>query len=513
MKINNNTPILVGCGQVTQKEENVEMALSPIDLTAKACLNASIDTSIGKKLFEKLDIILLIRSFSDTSWRFKCPFGSSDNPPQSLANRLNANSKAKLIYSFPGGNMPQWSVNKISDMIANGKIELALVAGGEALYTQKNAQRNNIILDWTEKNHNKNYVSWGINKPGWTKVEEQHHMNGAIYAYPLIENAIRGNLGHNIKEHMNYMGNIFSKFSATASKNPLADRKNKYSAKDIALVSQSNPFIGFPYTKLMNANAFIDQSAALILTSVGKAKELHIPEEKWVYLHGCADAYDHWYMSDRINYFASPAMSVVAREAFEMANSDISEISYIDLYSCFPSAVEIACKEMNININDQRNLTITGGLPYFGGPGNNYVTHSIAEMMNILRKNPGKKGMITANGNYITKQSMGIYSTEPLKNNFKLKDSNIYQKSINQNKGPKFTNVAEGRANIETYTVMFNREEPLFAIIYGRLENGTRFIANTPNNKDLLNDMTKSEYLNKKGFVNNKNSKNIFEPI
>ena len=100
-----------------------------------------------------------------------------------------------------------------------------------------------------------------------------------------------------------------------------------------------------------------------------------------------------------------------------------------------------------------------------------------------------------------------------LEKNFKLKDSNIYQKSINQNKGPKFTNVAEGRANIETYTVMFNREGPLFSIIYGRLENGTRFIANTPNDKDLLYDMTKSEYLNKEGFVNNRNSKNIFKPI
>ena len=508
----NNTPILIGCGQITQREDDPELALSPIDLTAKACIEASKDTTVGNNIFSKLDTIVLIRSFSDTSWRFKCPFGKYNNPPLSLANRLKANNRAKLIYSFPGGNMPQWSVNKLSDMISRGQIELALIAGGEALYTQKNAMRKNINLNWNENHKNKNFDSWGINKPGWTEIEDLHNMNGAIYAYPMIENAIRGRLGNSIDNHLNYMSGIFSKFSKIASTNTLADRQKHFSAKEIATVSKSNPFIGFPYTKLMNANAYIDQSAALILTSVDKAKELSIPEEKWIYLHGCADAYDHWYMSNRINFHSSPAMSIVARESFKMANTDINEISFMDLYSCFPSAVEIACKEMKININDSRNLTITGGLPYFGGPGNNYVTHSIAEMMNLLRDNPGKKGMVTANGNYITKQSIGIYSSEPLKKQFQIKDPNIYQKEINKNLGPTFIQTAEGKARIETYTVMFDREGPIFSIIFGIDSNGYRFIANTPNDKDLLLDMTKSDYLNKAGIVTNKNGKNLFTP-
>ena len=505
------TPILVGCGQVTQREEDPKIALSPMDLTAKACFEAADDTNIGKNIFNKLDTIILIRSFSDTSWRFNCPFGSSNNPPKSLANRLKA-GKAKLIYSLPGGNMPQWSINRLSEMISNGEVELALLAGGEALNTQKNAERKKINLNWKETINDTNYISWGVNKPAWTKTEELHHMNGAIYAYPMIENALRGNLGHNINEHMNYMGILFSKFSTVASKNPLADRRQNFSNEEISTVSKDNPFIGFPYTKLMNSNAYIDQSSAIILTSVEKAKELSIPKNKWIYLHGCADAFDHWYMSDRKNFYSSPAMSIVAREALEMAETNIKEIDYIDLYSCFPSAIELACKEMNISINDPRGLTVTGGLPYFGGPGNNYVTHSISEMMKILRKNQDKMGLISANGNYITKLSIGIYSTKPLEKEFKIKNPDIYQKEIDKDKGPNFSEIANGKANIETYTVMFDREGPIFSILFGRLNNGKRFIANTNNDKNLLNEMTKIDYLNASGYVKNKNGINIFIP-
>ena len=157
----------------------------------------------------------------------------------------------------------------------------------------------------------------------------------------------------------------------------------------------------------MNANAFIDQAAAVILTSVAEARALGIAEERWVYLHGCADAHDHWFLSDRKNFHSSPAMATVARETFAMADMSVADMDFLDLYSCFPSAVEIACAEMGIAEDDPRGLTVTGGLPYFGGPGNNYVTHAIAETM--ARVAAGwQPALVTANGNYVTKQSAGI---------------------------------------------------------------------------------------------------------
>ena len=340
-------PILVGSGQITQREPDPLKALSPMDLTALAGRKAAKDTGAGENILKILDTIVLLRSFSDTSWRFTCPFGRYSNPPKSLANRLGAIAAKRLIYTYPGGNMPQWCINRMSEMITRGELESALIAGGEALSTQKTAQRSGLVLDWNE-DPGGSFEEWGVKTRGWSDMEDRHRMAGAIFAYPMIENSIRKNRGRTIAEHSLEMGKLFSTFAAVAEQNPLADRREGFTAEEIATVGTSNPFIGFPYTRLMNSNAFIDQSAAIILTSVEKAKSLGIPEDRWVYLHGCADAYDHWYLSDRKNFYSSPAMSIVAREAFSMAKCKMEDMEFLDLYSCFPSAVQIACDEMDI---------------------------------------------------------------------------------------------------------------------------------------------------------------------
>jgi acetyl-CoA C-acetyltransferase len=328
----------------------------------------------------------------------------------------------------------------------------------------------------------------------------------------LFEQGIRSHLGRSVPEHQLAVGRLFAHFAAVAKDNPLADRRQGFTAQAIATVSTENPYIGFPYTKLMNSNAYIDQAAAIILTSVAKARELGIPRDRWVYLHGCADAHDHWYISDRHNYYSSPAMRTVGRETLEMAQLEIGRIDKFDIYSCFPAAVQIACREMGIAQDDPRGLTVTGGLPYFGGPGNNYVTHAIAQMMDEVRRKPGIKGMVTANGNYVTKQSAGIYSTEPPARPFRPRDPAIYQAAIDNHKGPTVAEVAEGAATVETYTVMHERKGPAYAILFGRLEDGRRFIANTPNDAPLLRQMVDRDLIGTTGHVVSRDSRNMFTP-
>ena len=185
-------PILVGSGQVTQREPDPAAALSPMDLTAKAGRKAADDTGAGDALLKALDTIVLLRSFSDTSWRFTCPFGKYANPTKSLANRLKANNAKRLVYTHPGGNMPQWSVNRMFEMITRGELQAAMITGGEALATQKNAQRAGIELNWSE-DPGGSFEEWGVSTRGWSDLEDRHRMAGAIFAYPMIENAIRGN--------------------------------------------------------------------------------------------------------------------------------------------------------------------------------------------------------------------------------------------------------------------------------------------------------------------------------
>lgn len=504
-------PVLIACGQVTQRETDPARALSPMNLTAAAARAALEDCEADASLAGLLDTVVVIRSFSDTSWRFASPFGRISNPPRSLANRIGATGVRRLIYTHPGGNMPQWCINRLSGMVTRGETQAVLLAGGEALATQKGAERAKLALDWSEDAGGEPEV-WGVATRGWSDMEQRHRFAGAIFAYPLFENAIRGARGRSVAEHMAAMGRLFAGFAAVAARNPLADRRAGYSAEAIAAVGPSNPFIGFPYTKLMNANAYIDQAAAIVLTSVAVARRLGVPESKWVYLHGCADAHDHWYVSDRIDHHSSPAMRAVGEEAFRMAGLAMKDMSHIDLYSCFPSAVEIACQEMGLAEDDPRGLTVTGGLPYFGGPGNNYVTHSIAEMMVQVRNKPGSFGLVTANGNYVTKQSAGIYSTRPPTRPFAPRDPAELQAPIDAAKGPLIAEAAEGPATVETYTVMHDREGPTYGLLFGRLADGRRFIANTPTDKQLLRDMTEQEFLGVAGRVSHAAGVNTFTP-
>ena len=509
--IDDNIPVLVGCGQITQREPDPRAALAPLPLMAQAARLAADDSGAGAALLQALDTVAVIRLFADTSPRFACPFGRYANPPRTLARSLGAGQVRRHVYTHPGGNMPQYCLNRLAEAVTRGEVGAALIVGAEALATQKAAQRAGIALDWQD-DPGGGFEAWGVATRGWSDVEERHGARAAIYAYPMFENAIRGALGRSIAQHQQAMGELLARFAAVAAANPLADRRAGYSAAQITSAGPGNATIAFPYTRLMSANAFIDQGAALILTSVANARRLGVPQHKWVYLHGCADAHDHWYISDRRDYHSSPAMQAVFAQALQMAGIGLADLRAFDIYSCFASAVEVACQSLGLALDDPRGLTVTGGLPYFGGPGNNYVTHAIAQMMQRLRAAPGQFGLVTANGNYLTKHSAGVYSTSPPGRAFAPADPAILQAQLDKLPHPRFEALAQGPARIETWTVQHDAQGPAGAIVIGRLADGARFLANTPVAGGLLAEMQLQEQLGRAGQVHNDGLRNTFVP-
>src|SRR6202158_474651 len=444
-----STPILVGCGELTDLATPVGRVRPPSDLIAQAGKLALADAS-GRGTAEAIDTVALLRLFADTSHRFATKLGSSTNPPKSVADPIGLRP-ARNIYTWNGGNMPQYLVNLFAEAIARGEMRAALIAGGEGLRTQHGVERAGLPISWQEDPGGAPELI-GDPRRGWNEEEDRHNLRAAISFYPLFENAIRGARGRSIAPHMRAMGELFARFAVVAAENPLATRREGYTAERIATVDAQNRWVGFPYPRLMNSNAFIDQAAAFVMTSVKTARGLGIPEANWVFLHGCADGHDHWYVSERINFHSSPAMRAASRKALDMAGKNIGEVRIFDIYSCFSSAVEIACQELGIPEDDPRGLTVTGGLPYFGGPGNSYVVHSIVTMTDKLRAHPGKFGLCTANGWYVTKHSAGLYSTTPREGAWQREDPKTYQKDIDAMVHPAVVEKPSGRATVETYT-------------------------------------------------------------
>jgi len=508
--IDPSTPVLVGCGDVTDLTTPATDARSPIDLIAQAG-RAALDDTGAAGMAGVVDTVAMLRMFADTAPRFATSFGRSTNPPKSVAQRLGVNA-SRHIYTWNGGNMPQYLVNMFAEQIAAGDMRAALLVGGEALRTQYGATRGDVKANWAEDPGGA-FEEIGDPRRGWSDYEERHLMRAAIAMYPLIENAIRGKRGRDVETHMKAMGKLFAGFAAVAKDNPLATRREGFSAEQLSTITADNRWIGFPYPRFMNANAYIDQAAAVVMTSVGTARELGIPESKWVYLHGCADGHDHWYLSEREVIAGSAAIRNGSRIALDMAGKTIADMDFLDLYSCFPSAVEIACAEIGLAEDDPRGLTVTGGLPFFGGPGNSYVMHSISEMMRRVRGKPRSFGLVTANGNYITKHSFGVYSTTPTEGHWGRQKPSELQNALDALPKAPLVEAASGPATIETYTVMYGKTDPDFAIVIGRLDaTGERFLANTPKDVAVMRDLQAREGLGRPGTVRHEDGRNIFTP-
>ena len=462
--IDPRTPILVGCGQITDTTSQPSSERSNVAFCAEAARLALADTgaSIGADaLGRKLDAVAVLEFFPDVSPRFASPFGRCTNPPRSVANRLNA-APRQQIYTHQGGNTPQYLVNRFAEEIANGDTEFALICGAELLRSTQNARKAGLAIDHNEDPGGEP-TRVGDKRFGFSDEEARHDLRAAIHFYPLLENAIRAGLKRDVASHMTAMGRLFARLAAVARDNRLATRREGYSAERLATISDDNRWICFPYPRLMNANAIIDQAAAVLMTSVEKARECGIPEDRWVFLHGCADGVDTWVVSERQRLDASPAINGCARVALDMAGKTAADVAAFDLYSCFPIAVFNICDGLGLAPDDPRGLTVTGGLPFFGGAGNNYSMHAIASMTRALRARPGALGLVGANGGFLSKYSVGIYSTAPKA--WAGFDSRALQAEVDAWPAPALDPAFAGEAAIETYTIDYSGPQPRATVI------------------------------------------------
>lgn len=494
-------PVLVGVGQVTEKEFD-ENSSSPLDLMEQAVWLAVEDAGIDRASMSDLDALVLVKSFRE----------ATRNSVEALANRIGAN-RARQWMMPDGGNGPQYLVNRYSEAISKGESEFVLFTGSEAMATGRLVHKKTGSQPAWQEPASGDPEFMVADMPMTTEHERNHGIWAASGFYAMCENALRHHHGEAIDEHQRAIGQLFSRFSEVAASSLHAWYPIKRSPEEVALASEKNRMVAWPYTKFMNAMNQINQSAALLLTSVDMARKLGISEDRFIYLHGCADTIEMG-VTERPHYYSSTAMQVMAEQVFAGNELSIDDIKYIDFYSCFPSAVQMARDAFGMTADDPRDLTVTGGLPFHGGAGNNYVMNSIAAMVDKLRDDRGTYGLVTANGGYFSKHAAGIYSTVPVAGDWSRTDPAVYQKQINDVPRVPFTETPSGPARIETYTVMYGRDNtPSNGIVIGRLgddDNATRFVAALAGGPDELESMTKEDMIGRRGTVSSDGALNTF---
>jgi acetyl-CoA C-acetyltransferase len=457
------TPVLVGVGQVVRRDPDPTSASEPLDLMLEASRRAADDA--GGRLLSRLDSIRVV---SALSWRYV-------NPGLAIGERLGVTPRQTVLTST-GGNSPQLLVNETALAIQRGDVDVALLTGAEAMATRQRARRrpDKLWLDWAVQDAGTPAPELvGDERAGTNDAEMARSLALPTQIYPVFENAVRAASGRSIDEHERVVAGLWSRFSAVAADNPYAWSPHSLTAEEIATVTAVNRLIGFPYTKLMNANLTVDQSAALLMCSAEVAGDVGVPRDRWVFPWASADAHDHWWVSERADLHSSPAIRAAGHAALAHAAAAIDDIAHIDLYSCFPSAVQIGAAELGLRLDEPgRPLTVTGGLSFAGGPGNNYATHSIATMVERLRADSGALGLVTALGWYLTKHSVGVYGTDPPPRPFARADPQAQIDAL-----PRRDSVAEhdGRVTVESFTVMHDRDgSPALGIVACLLPDGRR---------------------------------------
>jgi acetyl-CoA C-acetyltransferase len=467
------TPVLIGAGQVVSHWAGEGDAPSPQGLRARAARRALADTGQAAAIAAAIDQVAVVRTMADSIPGFAQPGGRSGNPPGALAAALGL-APRHAIYSRVGGDQPQALVNEAAEAIFAGAAEAVLIAGAEATAAAKLALRRGLPFDWTDPPADMvDMEDRGFGPPLAAPADLAAGLGRPVRTYPLFEHALRARWGESRDAYRALMSELWAGFSRVAVANPYAQFPVERSAPFLSTPSPDNYPISDPYLKWDVAQDAVNQGAALILTSVAAADRLNVAPDKRIYLHAYAEAADRP-VSQRPDLSRSRPIELALAHALAAAELTPDRIGLFDIYSCFPCAVLLAAEALEI---DRRvtPLTVTGGLPFFGGPGNSYSLHAIATMAEQLRARPGAFGLVLANGGYLSKEAVGIYSAAPPPD-WRPISSAAIQREIDAAAAPALA-PAQGNATVESFTVPWSKGQPSSGIVSARRADGARILA------------------------------------
>jgi acetyl-CoA C-acetyltransferase len=466
VSIDPRTPVIVGAGQVLRRD-GPEPACEPAVLVAEALRQAGEDSGTGERLLRRADAV---RCVPVIGWDYR-------DLAALLAGDLGAQPRETVQSAGIGGDGPQLLLNDTCRAIAAGELDIALLGGGEAIASLRAARLRGHDPPWRRQRESVRPTrALGRDRAPVNELEAAAEVAAPVVMYALIESAVRAADHRAPDDHVMRIAGLWSRFSTVAAGNRHAWIRRAYTPAQIATPTPENRLVCAPYTKLLTANIQVNMASGLIVASAHAARDAGVPRDRWVFPHAGAQAQDRWHVTERDRLAASPAVHAVGRAVLGHASVAIDDVAHIDLYSCFPSAVQIAARELGLTIDDtSRPLTVTGGLTFAGGPGNNYSGHAIATLVQRLREDPDAYGLVTAVGWYLTKHAAGIYSGRPPRTPFASLDPEPQHPPARRTCAG-----YSGPATVEAHTVTYQRDgQPEAAIISALTPHGQRTLVRT----------------------------------
>lgn len=466
------TPCIIGVARKTWhpsdlkgNDGTIAAAPEPLDMWEEVARSASKDAGAPDALknLESIDIVYC------QSWQY-------DDAPVRLSERLGA-SPSRKRYSGLGGSVPQTLAADAASLILSGDLDLGLIVGAEALATLRRLKKAGEKPSWSYKPDVRRPFPLDIS---FLPSEITHGVFEAYLTFAMFDNARRARLGTELDEHREALGALLSAMTSVAAKSEHAWFPTFRPSKDIWQAREDNRMVAYPYTKLMTSIMDVDMAAALLIASTEKADELGVPADKRVYLRGHGYAQDPDHVAQHRDLSRSRAMKIASEQALGCASIEIDQVKYLDLYSCFASSICFGLDALGIEVSDasgptpKQPITLTGGLPYHGGPGSNYMTHSLAAMAETLRIDPGSFGLVSGVGMFMTKHAYGLWSTTP----GQFEHDKVFDTVPPKPECLSVQDLADGEGTVATYSVIHGHDgSPESALLVCDLNSGERCYA------------------------------------
>ncbi|MEY2452536.1 MAG: acetyl-CoA C-acetyltransferase [Acidimicrobiaceae bacterium] len=443
MTVDPRSPCIIGVAQMVSRPDDGP-APEPLEMWERTCRAAADDAQASSSVLDAVESIQIVYC---QSWQY-------DDPPGRLCERLGITPKQQY-YSGIGGTTPQKLVDHAAEAIVEGDLDVAIVCGAEALDTIRRLKKTGEKPQWSYKDPERKPFPF---EAPFHPAEVAHEVFQAYTTFALWDVARRAHLGIAPDEYRRQIGELFAPMTTIAAANPYAWFPVERSAEEIVTATPDNRMVAYPYTKYAISVMDVDLAGAIVIASHEAADRMGVPVDRRVYLRGWCYATDPVYVAEHEPTWASPAMTAAATEALRVAGAGIDDVAHLDLYSCFPSSVSFALDALGLTRDDPRGVTVTGGLPFFGGAGSDYLTHSIVTMADVLRNDPGALGVCSGVGMHMTKHVYGVYSTTPPESAAPRPDEQAVQKTLDERAIKLIRDTHSGPATIVTYTVLHGRD-------------------------------------------------------
>lgn len=469
-------PVIVGVGQVANKDP--ERIMHPDELYQRA-LDLAL-TDAGCDLRSRVDgLYVTPPNHEDTT---------------TVVERLRARS------SFDGargelmpwsGSGPQEGLNRAVREILAGRLDAVVFVAGVGDASAKRARQAGLEPPngSTGLERNTEVDPDVPREREGPPVETAAGVRAVGTSFAMVESILAAEAGRSLDEQRTWLGGMLAPFTAAAARRPdVAWFPEPRRPEEISAVSPSNRMVNEPYTKIMNAFPTVDMAASLVVTTTELARTCGISERQWVYPWSGTICHEPAPPSERPFIHRPGGLRAVLERALSVAQLNVEDVGHFDFYSCFPSAVQMSAAALGLNPLDPRGLTVTGGLPYFGGPGAAYVCHAIVSMVEECRKIPASVGMVLGLGGLISHFAAGIYSTAEPPRPWRLDACSDVEAQLARRRVP-VDLAREGVAEVEAMTVAHNRTGAVNAPVIVKFSDGTRSGAR-PRSREMAKELS-----------------------